>query len=100
MDMNKFAVLCILALLPSCCAQATEGKPDDSGICWRSDADRIIVWNQSTTGGFTIYPVKWMYSEPVLLTVERAMVGGVESERCCEYYNVTFEVVLKSGQGK
>lgn len=98
--MNKFAVLCILALSATCCAKQTAEKPGDSSVSWRSDADRITVWNQSSTGGFTIYPVRWMYSEPTLFTVERVMDGVVESEREYEYYNVTFKVVLKSTDGE
>ena len=98
--MNKFAVLCILALSATCCAKPTAEKQGDSLIRWRSDAERITVWSQSATGGFTIYPVRWMYSEPTLFTVERTMEGGVESEKEYEYYNVTFKVVLKSTEGE
>lgn len=98
--MNKFAVLCILALSATCCAKPTAEKQGDSAVGWRSDAERITVWNQSSTGGFTIYPVRWMYSEPTLFTVERYMDGGVEYEREYEYYNVTFKVVLKSASGE
>ena len=88
---SKVMIATLLALPLMGCAQAPAKAEVPQGIEWRTDAQRITVLaNSGSTMTYATYvPIKLAYEAPALYLVD-------EKSTSREFYNVAFEVVLKT----